>query len=322
MEWLAITADGNVGETAPGEDARSWLRAGQRAGHEAWLADATSLGLDGDAWVVARKLAASGRLGRATLRYLASFGAIWLQSAAGDDAALAATWAVEASGRHALRLNRPSGLRRALERPYLQRFPALCPPTLVSADPELLRAFVERHRAAVLRPVANPADARRLTTDDLSLEERIAALLAHGRLEAQPWVPPSRPAKRLFVLDGIALGAVTHPGEPGRPLRVAVEPADVRLVETLAPALRADGLHLVALDLRNGQLAGVDPSVTGLAELERNAGARMLDLLARWCDANAPEADDEDLEERHEDLPPPLRVRGASPGSLAGRNHE
>lgn len=296
MEWLALTQDG-AGGTDLGADERSWLEAAQRAGHGAWFAGFDAVTASGDdAWVLARPLATGdGPPGRPALRRLSSFAVVWLRCGSPlDGCGLETSWLAEfADPARTLFLNHPAGLRAAQEHLYSKRFPALAPPTLVTGELAALRAFVARHGTVALRPPLQDGAPTLLKAGDPALPAQLAAAVSGGRCEARHRTPAEDRAKRLLVLDGVALGALTKPRGRSRRVRAPVEASDLRLVEALAPALRADRLHLVALDVVDGRLLGVDASASGLAELERVAGARVLDLVADWCTARAPTAGDE-----------------------------
>ena len=71
-----------------------------------------------------------------------------------------------------------------------------------------------------------------------------------------------------------------------------LDDADRRVVETLAPALRADGLWLVGIDVIDGRLSEVNvTSPTGLRQLTRLSGGRpdlrVVDWLAERSGAGA-----------------------------------
>ncbi|MDH3704951.1 MAG: glutathione synthase, partial [Acidimicrobiia bacterium] len=67
-----------------------------------------------------------------------------------------------------------------------------------------------------------------------------------------------------------------------------IDDADRRIIDRIAPALRADGLVFVGIDVIDGHLTEVNvTSPTGLRELTRTTGARPdLDVIS-WLERAA-----------------------------------
>ena len=59
--------------------------------------------------------------------------------------------------RHTLVINSPKGLREANEKMYALQFSSVMPETIVSSDKQVIRSFVEEHKAAVLKPLGGKA---------------------------------------------------------------------------------------------------------------------------------------------------------------------
>jgi glutathione synthase len=120
------------------------------------------------------------------------------------------------------------------------------------------------------------------------------------RVMAQRYLPDVRRGdKRILLLDGEPIGAVLRvpdEGETrsnlhvgGRPVRASLDDADRRIVETLAPALRRDGLFFVGIDVIGGFLTEVNvTSPTGVQEIDALEGVRLetriLDAVERRLD--------------------------------------
>ncbi len=122
-------------------------------------------------------------------------------------------------------------------------------------------------------------------------------MTARGRRQvvAQAFVPDSRKGdKRVLLLEGEPLGAVLRVAKEtdlrnnlaagGHAERAALTARDLEICRALKPALVAEGLHFVGIDLLGEALIEVNvTSPTGIAELEQlegiNACAKVLDFL-------------------------------------------
>ncbi len=186
--------------------------------------------------------------------------------------------------------NRPAGLREANEKLYALHFPAVIPETLVTCEVDRLKAFVdELGGEAIIKPLdgAGGAGIFHLRRDDRNLSSILETSTLDGRrmVMAQRYLPEVRAGdKRLIVLDGVPLGAVLrvprdddtrsniHVG--GSCVQATVTDRDREIVATLAPRLRADGLHFVGLDIIGEWLTEVNvTSPTGVQEIDELDGA-------------------------------------------------
>jgi glutathione synthase len=218
-------------------------------------------------------------------------------------------------------VNSPTGLRQANEKLYALRFPEVTPPTVVTADRDLLMAFAAEHDAAVVKPidghggrsvlVVRPDDENAASILDTVTERGAAAVVA------QRYLPGVRDGdKRVLLLDGEPLGAILR-RPAGADFRanicvggtveaVELDAADQRIVDAMAPSLRADGLHFVGIDVVDGHLTEVNvTSPTGLRQLGSLSGTRPDLTVIRW------------IEDRCRDRRRPSPVTGA-PASSGG----
>jgi len=169
--------------------------------------------------------------------------------------------------------NRPAGIRALHEKLVALRFPELCPETLVSADPDELRAFVARVGTAVVKPVDGFAGRDVwLLRDDDTATALVGSATADGRRHviAQTYLADVRDGnKRLFLLDGELVGAVLRRPEAGDfriglPCAAAApDAADARIVAALGPLLREHGVTVAGLDVIAGRLIEVNVTCPG-----------------------------------------------------------
>lgn len=178
---------------------------------------------------------------------------------------------VEASGVRVV--NRPEGIRALHEKIVALHFPALCPETLVTADPREVRELVRRIGAVVVKPVDGFAGTDVwLLHDDPTATALAESATSAGRRHviAQEYLPAvSHGNKRLFLLDGEILGAVLRrPTKDdfriGPPVAVAeIDQDDRAIVASLAPLLARHGIAVAGLDVIGGRLIEVNVTCPG-----------------------------------------------------------
>jgi glutathione synthase len=162
---------------------------------------------------------------------------------------------------------------------------------------------VEKHGEAVLKPLdASGGEGIVFASRDMrGLVALIELATRRGaRCEAQAYLPgASKGDKRILLLDGEVLGALLRvhgPGEErnnlhlgGRAERAQLTAEDRRIVETIAPSLKRDGLVFVGIDVIDGYLTEVNvTSPTGIQELERLEGEDPTGVVIDWCERSAP----------------------------------
>jgi len=195
-------------------------------------------------------------------------------------------------------VNDPRGLREANEKLYACRFPELMPPTVVAADPDVLRTFADDCGGAVVKPLDGHGGRGvvLLRAGDPDGHRLAAAATAGGRRQvmAQQFLPEVVDGdRRILLLDGELLGVLNRRPAPGEfraniGLGASVEvvtpdAADRRVIEALAPSLRADGLWFVGIDVIGGRLSEVNvTSPTGLRQLTRLSGGRPDLAVVDW----------------------------------------
>jgi glutathione synthase len=170
-------------------------------------------------------------------------------------------------------VNRPEGVRAFHEKLTALRYPGLCPATLVTTDTSALRHFVAQHGTAVVKPVDGFAGRDVWLVNDDATAQALLESASHGgrrHVIAQEYLSEVRTGnKRLFVLDGEILGAVTRRPGPedfriGPPIASAtVDDQDRRIVAALAPDLARHGIAIAGLDVIAGRLIEVNVTCPG-----------------------------------------------------------
>lgn len=210
--------------------------------------------------------------------------------------------------RRALVLNRPEGILAANEKLYTLRFPELMTETRVTRNlSDLLEFLDELGGEMIVKPLHGKGGEGvfYVQRDDRNLYALLEQATGFGRYwtMAQRYLPGIREGdKRILLVEGEPVGAVLRvPAEGehranlhvgGRAERATLDEADRRILKTLAPVLRDEGLFFVGIDVIGGRLTEVNvTSPTGAQEIDRLEGisveAAVLDGAERLVAAHA-----------------------------------
>ena len=200
--------------------------------------------------------------------------------------------------------NDPRGLREANEKLYALHFPSVVPESVVTGNIERLKAFMnDLGGEMIVKPLdaSGGAGVFHLHRADRNLNAILETATDNGQrlIMGQRYLPEIRRGdKRLILLDGEPLGAVLrvpkedeHRGNihvGGSVVKTAVSARDREISATLAPRLRADGLHFVGLDIIGDWLTEVNvTSPTGIQEIDAldgvNLEANVIDFVEHRC---------------------------------------
>jgi glutathione synthase len=215
-----------------------------------------------------------------------------------DLAYITATHLLEHVKATTLVVNDPASVRNAPEKLFVTRFGEFMPPTLISRDPDELRAFRAEHRDVVIKPLyANGgAGVFRVKEDDENFASFVEtfSLMFREPFMIQRYVPEVRSGdKRIILVDGVVAGAINRvpaPGESrsnmhvgGRPEPTTLTSREERICEALGQELKAHGLIFVGIDVIGGYLTEINvTSPTGIREIKRFGGK---DIAAMIWDA-------------------------------------
>jgi len=186
--------------------------------------------------------------------------------------------------RRAVVLNRPAGILTANEKLYACAFPELMAETLVTHEMRQLIDFMAKLEGEM---IVKPLDGRggegifHVRNDDRNLFSILEQSTVFGtrRVMAQRYLSDVRTGdKRVLLLDGEPIGALLRvPSERetrsnlhvgGKAVKTALDAADRRIIDALAPSLRRDGLFFVGIDVIGGYLTEVNlTSPTGVQEI-------------------------------------------------------
>ncbi len=208
-----------------------------------------------------------------------------------DMAYITATHLLEHIEPGTLVVNDPAAVRNAPEKILVTHFPDLMPPTLVTWDPDAVRAFRAEHRDIIVKPLFGNGGAGvfRIKPDDENLSALLEMHFARSRepLMFQRYEPAVRLGdKRIILVDGEPLGAINRvpaTGEArsnmhvgGRPERTTLTAREREICAAIGPSLRAQGMIFVGIDVIGDYLTEINvTSPTGIQEVARFDGVHL-----------------------------------------------
>lgn len=298
------------------------METAQLAGHQVFITQATDLSVrDSQAWAkllpvtLAPVTLGEGRwlavedwfsLGEALWQPLEAMDAVFMRTDPPVTVPyLYATYLLDyVNPAKTLVINRPSGIRAANEKMYALQFTSVIPETIVTSDREIIRAFVERRGAAVLKPLGGKAGEGILFLEpgDRNFNSLVEISTLRGQVPVmvQQFLPEAKAGdKRVILLNGEPIGAVNrvptgsefrgNMAVGGAAVRAAVTDRDREIAAALAPTLKRDGLIFVGIDVIGGYLTEVNvTSPTGMREIDRLDGVRLGDRVLDWLAKNSP----------------------------------
>ncbi|SDT04413.1 glutathione synthase [Halopseudomonas xinjiangensis] len=224
-----------------------------------------------------------------------------------DNEFLYATHILEAAERAGvLIVNRPASLRDCNEKLYATQFPQCTPPNVVSRRADILRAFAQKHRDVILKPLDGMGGSMifRIRENDPNLSVIIETLTQHGeqQIMAQRYLPEIADGdKRILMIEGepvpYCLARIPQLGETrgnlaagGRGEARPLSDRDRWIAAEVGPALRERGLMFVGLDVIGDYLTEINvTSPTCIREIDAayqtDIGGQLMDAIARKLEA-------------------------------------
>ena len=195
--------------------------------------------------------------------------------------------------------NKPRALRDHPEKLAILEFAQFISPTLVTRDPQAVRAFHGQHRDIILKPLDGMGGMGifRVKDDGLNLGAIIETLNRDGAqtVMVQKFIPAiDKGDKRVLVIGGkvvpYCLARIPQGGEVrgnlaagGKGVAQAISARDQEIAEALGPVLAKRGLLLVGLDVIGDCLTEVNvTSPTCFQEIFDQTG---FDVAAMFVDA-------------------------------------
>ena len=202
-------------------------------------------------------------------------------------------------------VNPCASLRDCNEKIFATRFPQCCPPVLVSADNDRLKAFHAEHGDVIFKPLDGMGGTNifRVKAGDPNLNVILESLTDFGNttIMAQRFIPEIADGdKRILVIDGKAvpycLARVPLAGENrgnlaagGSGIARELSDRDRWIVEQVAPGLKEQKLLFVGLDVIGDYLTEINvTSPTCIREIDAahntDIGGQLMDCIMGHLD--------------------------------------
>ncbi len=182
-------------------------------------------------------------------------------------------------------VNDPMQVRNAPEKLFANHFEGLLPPTLITADPVLVREFRAEHLDIILKPLYGNGGAGvfHVTPDDENLNALLEmfTLMFREPIIVQRYQPEVRQGdKRIILIDGEPAGAINRVPAAGEaranmhvgavPMKCSIDGREREICAAIGPTLKERGLIFVGIDVIGGYLTEINvTSPTGLQEIDR-----------------------------------------------------
>lgn len=294
------------------------IEAAQILGHEIWITQANLLSVvESKAWaflqrvelvpvqlVEGRWVAANPwyKLSDSSLTSLETMDAVFMRTDPPvNDSYLYATYILDYIDQNkTLLINSPGGIRGANEKMYALQFTKAIPETIVSANKQFIRQFMEAKGAAILKPLGNKAGEGILflQSGDRNFNSIVELSTLQGRVPVmvQTYLPEAKEGdKRIILLNGEPIGALNrlssgtdfrnNMATGGTVAKTEITPREHEICTQLAERLRQDGLIFVGIDVIGGYLTEVNvTSPTGIREIDRLDGIHLGYQIIQWIE--------------------------------------
>lgn len=207
------------------------------------------------------------------------------------------TYILELAEKHgALVVNKPQALRDANEKFFINEFPQYISPTLVSANADKLKDFLQQHQDIVIKPLDGMGGASifRLTPKDPNVNVVIETMTEFGqrKVMAQRYLKAiSEGDKRIIIIDGepidYVLARIAKEGESranlargGRGVGQPINEHDRKVAQAVGKVLKQRGILFAGLDMIGECVTEINiTSPTCIRELDKTFSLNISSLL-------------------------------------------
>ena len=212
-----------------------------------------------------------------------------------DMAYITATHILDRVHPKTLVVNDPTSVRNAPEKIFVAEFPDLMPETLITKDPEEVKAFRAEFGEIVIKPLYGNGGAGvfHITKEDLNLTSFMEMFekLSREPFIVQRYLKDVRKGdKRIILVDGEVAGAINRvPAETdtrsnmhvgGKATATELTRREHEICERIGPTLRERGLIFVGIDVIGDLMTEINvTSPTGIREVKRFGGADIAALV-------------------------------------------
>ena len=202
-----------------------------------------------------------------------------------DMSYISATHILEHIMESTLVVNNPISVRNAPEKLFVTHFDGVMPPTLITSDPDEIKAFRDEHKDIIIKPLYGNGGAGvfHLPPEDENVGALVEMFTENFRepMIVQRYVPEVRIGdKRIILIDGKVAGAINRvpaKGEArsnmhvgGRPEQSTLTQREEEICDAIGPVLEERGLLFVGIDVIGNYLTEINvTSPTGLQEINR-----------------------------------------------------
>jgi glutathione synthase len=205
-----------------------------------------------------------------------------------DMAYITTTHLLERIHPETLVVNDPAAVRNAPEKVFVLDFLDLMPPTLITRSLDEIKAFRERHKDIVVKPLYGNGGAAifHIPQGDTNLNSLVELMELTFRepIMVQRYLPEVRQGdKRIILVDGEVAGAINripaadetrsnlHAG--GRPEAATLSKRDREICARLGPELKRRGLIFIGIDVIGDYLTEINvTSPTGIRQIRDFGG--------------------------------------------------
>ena len=192
-------------------------------------------------------------------------------------------------------VNDPFHVRNAPEKLFVMEYADLMPATLITCQPDDVKAFRKEHKDIIIKPLYGNGGAgvfllRDGDTNLGSLIEMFDEMFREPYI-VQQYLPDVRAGdKRIILVDGEPVGALNrvpakdetrsnmHVG--GRPELIELSDRDREICEKIGPELKRRGLLFTGIDVIGDKMTEINvTSPTGIREIARFGGADIAALI-------------------------------------------
>jgi glutathione synthase len=199
-------------------------------------------------------------------------------------------------------VNRCQSLRDCNEKIFATQFPECCPPVLVSANSNRLKAFHQKHSDVIFKPLDGMGGSSifRVKEDDPNVNVILEILTQFGEqtIMAQRFLPEIKDGdKRILMINGdpvpYGLARIPTGGETrgnlaagGKGRAQPLSERDLWIAAQVGPTLREKGLLFVGLDVIGDYLTEINvTSPTCIREIDSaydlDIGGQLMECIAR-----------------------------------------
>jgi len=199
-------------------------------------------------------------------------------------------------------VNKPQSLRDANEKLFTAWFSEFTPTTLVTRSSEKIRAFHDKHKDVILKPLDGMGGASifRIKEKDANLGVIIETLTEHETryTMAQAFIPDIKDGdKRILIVDGEPMpyspARIPAKGETrgnlaagGRGVAQPLSESDWHIANTIGPTLKEKGLIFVGLDVIGDKVTEINvTSPTCIQEIDNaygtNIAGKLMDAIEK-----------------------------------------